>query len=121
MLMLVAITAIAILLAVGCAEDTTNDRDYRPSRTTTEDRPSRPATPRRATPSTIMTRAEADRLLNAAILRSIRCDNQASHSQTECARRALNAVCEDRYGDAGWATAEEYACRDEVRAAARRR
>ena len=99
------VAAIAVAAAVG------GNTDRQDMQAETRDRPT--------TTTTLLSRSQAGAMAREALARAdIGCG--ALESEANCLRRAINVVCENRFGDTGWATSEEYDCRREVIAAMRR-
>ena len=99
--------AVVAAIVVAAAVGGNTDRQDTPTR----DHPT--------TTTTLLSWAQAGAMASEALARAdIGCG--ALESEANCLRRAINVVCENRFGDTGWATSEEYDCRREVIAAMRR-
>lgn len=80
------------------------------------DRQDMPTRDRPTTTTTLLSWSQAGAMAREALARAdIGCG--ALESEANCLRRAINVVCENRFGNTGWATPEEYDCRREVIAA----
>ena len=69
----------------------------------------------------LISTAKADALALLTLEKFILCQQlDPLASNADCAERAINVVCENEYGDAGWLNSEELECRDDVRQAVSR-
>ena len=97
---------IAVVAAIGIAAVVGGNTDR-------QDMPTRDRPP---TTTTLLSWSQAGAMAREALARAdIGCG--ALESEANCLRRAINVVCENRFGNTGWATPEEYDCRREVIAA----